>query len=603
MARRPHILIIGGASVDSLRADGQAITTPGGAALYTAIAARKAGADVRFFGFKPDPLPELFREPARMVDWVGPPCRLDDIPHFEIIYDERGDARMGAASWGKEDQLDPAMVPDALLESVDYIHIAAIHDPSLQMKFVQTLRRRSSAKLSAGTFGYMVHRAPDAVRALQEATDLFFLNGFEADLVFGRQAPTVRPGQILVITRGAEGADVWQGDWCTRVPCYPAQPLDLTGAGDSVCGGALAGLVDGLHPTQAVQLGAAVAALTIESPGMTGLLKATRMTIVQRQTQTVDARVSVDEAQVERIGAILADLPHIAPFDFTGPHFPPVGDPLAIPWFFATMLHQFGFWSPREGRWDQPMLANLDGERLKGSDYVFAAFARVLRDNPDLLAPRAQATLRWSDTEDTFRADDGNVPVPVLANHHALARSYGRDLWELGWTPELLVTLAQEAANPVAALVEKLDHIAGYREDPLRKKSMLLVAALGQRPEKFLDLADGRDLAPIIDYHLMRSCLRTGLVRVHDDALRATLLGRKLCTPADENAVRVASYDAIQRLCAHSGRDVGTVDYFFFGARKRCPELTEPDCANCPLESACAKDKGLFQPVLRTTFY
>ena len=603
MARRPHILVIGGASVDRLRADGQPLTTPGGAALYTAVAAKKAGADVRFFGYRPEPLPELFAEAARVVEWLGPPCALADVPHFEIIYDERGDARLERASWGSEDRLEPAMVPDSLLAGVDFIHIAAIHDPALQMRFAQSLRLRTSARLSAGTFGYMVHRAPDAVRALQEATDLFFLNGFEADAVFGRQAPTVRPGQVLVITRGADGADVWQGDWCTRVPCYPARPLDLTGAGDSVCGGALAGLADGLHPVQAVQLGAAVAALTIEAPGMTGLLAATRAAIVARQRVDVDLRVSVDDAQVERIAAILSDLPQIAPFDFTGPHFPPVGDPHAIEWFFAAMLHQFGFWSPREGRWDQPMVASLAGVACKGSDYVFAAFRRLLGARPEQLSARAQATLRWSDTEETFRADDGQVPLPVLAHHHTLARSYGRDMWELGWTPEFLVADARESARPVATLLERLGHIAGYREDPLRKKAMLLVAALGQRPEKFIDVDGGRELAPIIDYHLMRSCLRTGLVRVHDAALRHTLVERRLCAPADELAVRLASFAAIERLCAHSGRDVGTVDYFFFGARRRCPEVQEPDCARCPLEPACAKDTQLFQPVLRTTFY
>ena len=603
MPSRPHILIVGGASVDDLRAGGESITTPGGAALYTAVAARKAGADVRFFGYKPTPLPALFQDAARGVDWSGPPCAIEDIPHFEIVYDERGDARMARASWGSEDQLDPAMVPDSLLQDVDLIHIAAIHDPSLQMKFVQALRRRTSARISAGTFGYMVHRAPDAVRALQEATDLFFLNGFEADAVFGHQTPTVRPGQILVITRGAEGADVWQGDWCTRVPVYAAKPVDLTGAGDSVCGGALAALLEGMHPVEAVRLGAAVASVTIESPGMTGLLRTSRAAIAARQERARDPRVTVDDAQVERVGAVLAELPTIRPFDFTGPHFPPVGHPQTIDWLFATMLHQFGFWSPREGRWDQPMIAALNGEQCKGSDYVFAAFKRVLDTQPELLAPRAQATLRWSDTESTFAADDGTVPVPVLANHHALARGYGRDLWELGWTPELLVTQARESDNPVQFLASKLDHISGYREDPLRKKTMLLIAALGQRPEKFLQLGDGRDLAPIIDYHLMRSCLRTGLVQVHDDALRQTLSDRLLCKPADESAVRLASYDAISRLCAVSGRDVGTVDWFFFGARKRCPEVTEPACSVCELDGVCGKQKSLFQPVLRTTFY
>ncbi len=602
MARRPQILIIGGASVDSLRAGGEAVVTPGGGALYTALAARRAGASVRFFGMRPDPLPDLFAQAAAAVDWVGPACSLEDIPHFEIVYASDGDARLERASWGIEDQLDPSSVPDALLD-VDYIHIAAIHDPALQMKFVQALRRRCSAKLSAGTFGYMVHRAPDAVRALQEATDLFFLNGFEAEQVFGSQTPTVRPGQILVITRGSDGIDVWQGDHCSRVPCAPAKPVDLTGAGDSVCGGMLAGLVEGLHPHAAAQLGASVAALAIEGPGMSALLATNRSQIATRRNAAGDVRVQVDEIQLHKIAAQLAAMPAVDGFDFVGSLFPPVGDPRALDWFFAAIKHQFGFWTPMNGAYARPTYALFDGERLKGSDYCFAAFRRLLQQNPDQLTPKGQANLRWSDTEALFRADDGQVPMPVLANHHALARGYGRDMWELGWTPEVLLQLAKESPHPVAFLLQALDHISGYREDPLRKKSMLLVIALGQRPEKFIDLGDGRDLQPIIDYHLMRSCLRTGLVRVDEPALRRRLVQRILAAPNDEWAVRKACYEAIQRLAGESGRSMGAIDWFFFGARKRCPEMTAPECPSCPIEPACAKDKALFQPVLRTTFY
>ena len=602
MPRRPHILVIGGASVDRLRAAGQPVVTPGGAALYTAVAAQRAGADVRLFAMRPDPLPDLFATAANTVDWVGPTCLVEDLPHFEIVYDDAGDARLERASWGREDTLDPAMLPDALLNA-DTIHIAAIHDPGLQMKFVAALRRRTKARLSAGTFGYMVHRAPDAVRALMESVDLFFLNAFEAEQVFGDDRPAVRPGQVLVITRGAQGADVWQGDHCTRVPCIPTQPVDLTGAGDSVCGGALAGLAAGLHPTEAVRLGAAVASLTIESPGMAGLLAADRRLIDHRRGLLRDPRVALDDARIERMGQLLRDLPDIAAFDFVGPQLPEVNQPGALDFFFSACLHQFGFWTPRNGAWDAPTFASWNQEKLKGSDYCFAAFRRVLDNEPQRLTPRAQATWRWSDTEDLFRDDDGAVPMPVLANHHALLRGYGRDMWELGWTPESLVQAAQASDRPVRFLLQALDHVTGYREDPLRKKSMLLALCLTQRPEKWLDAGDGRDLAPVVDYHVMRTCLRTGIVTIQDETLLQDLSARRLLRPADEAIVRLACRDAVLRLCAVSGRDLGAIDWTFFSARKRCPETTEPECAACLLNPVCAHQKGLFQPVVRTTFY
>lgn len=602
MSRAPSILIIGGASVDRLRAGGEPLVTPGGGALYTAVAARKAGGDVAFFGMRPDPLPDLFSEAARQANWVGPPCRLEDIPHFEIVYDDAGAARMESASWGLEDRLDPDALPDDLLQA-EFIHIAAIHDASLQMKFIAHLRARTSARISAGTFGYMVHRSPDAVRALMDACDLFFLNAFEADTVFGGQAPLVRAGQILVVTRGADGADVWQGDHCTRIPVCPARPVDLTGAGDSVCGGMLAGLSLGLHPTFAARLGAAVAAITIEGPGMTSLLAADPVEIPQRWSPLVDRRVSVDEAQVERIARLVRDLDAVQPFDFTGENFPPVGDPHAVAWFFAAIKHQFGFWTPYNGVWQGSTFATWQGQPLKGSDYCFAAWRQVLRQQPQMLTPLGHASLRYGEFEAIFRDDSGRTPLPVLATHYALATNYGRDLWQLGWTPDELLSEARRQPRPVRWLLQKLDFLPGYREDPLRKKAMLLIVALAQRPERFLDLGDQADVAPIIDYHLMRSCLRTGLVRVDDDALKQRLTARRLLDPRDEHAVRMPCFEAVKLLARRSGRSIAAIDFFFFGARKRCPEVDAPDCSRCAVDPACAHDVALFQPVWRTTHY
>ena len=604
MTRGTTILVVGGASVDQIRADGEPRVNAGGAALYTALAAQRAGGRARFFGYRPAPLPDIFKPAADLVDWFGPACELSGLPHFKIVYEQDGEARLIGADWGIEETLSPEMLSDEQLQGVGLVHIAAIHAPELQMNFVRSIRQRSNARLSAGTYGYMARRSPDKVRALMESVDLFFLNEFEFKLVFGDERPPVRPGQILVVTRGSQGADVWQGDHCTRIPICPAQPVDLTGAGDSVCGGTLAGLARGLHPTEAVSLGSAVASKTIEAAGMESLLSA-NLDEIERRRRSVrrDPRVQVSRVQAGRIGQLISNLEEAKPFSFTGAHFPEVGDPNAIDFFFASILHQFGFWSPADGVYSRPTWAQWNGERLKGSDYCFAAFKRLLERDPARLSPRGQSSLRWQDTTDIFQDDTGQVPMPVLATHHALSRGYGRDLWELGQSPTDLVREAQRAADPGVYLMKVLDHVTGYREDPLRKKSMLLLLALGQRPEKFIDLNRCAALKPVADYHIMRSCLRTGLVEVGDEQLRERIVGRRLLEPVEERIVRDACFEAIEVLMDVSGRDIGTIDYFFFGARKRCPEMEEPECARCPVEPVCKQDLSMFQPVLRTTFY
>lgn len=67
--------------------------------------------------------------------------------------------------------------------------------------------------------------------------------------------------------------------------------------------------------------------------------------------------------------------------------------------------------------------------------------------------------------------------------------------------------------------------------------------------------------------------------------------------------MRRAAFEAVGALSELSGRDMGTVDWFLFQMRHRCPEATAPRCAECPADPACAHRIDLFQPVLRTTAY
>jgi hypothetical protein len=173
----------------------------------------------------------------------------------------------------------------------------------------------------------------------------------------------------------------------------------------------------------------------------------------------------------------------------------------------------------------------------------------------------------------------------------------------LAWTSADVVSLAQSSERPRSALLDLLTHIGGYKEDPLRKKAMLLCLILEQRPERFLVPAPGEPEPPVIDYHLMRSCLRIGLIDIHDDDLRRRVSAREELPSDDEWTIRWAAYRAIQQVQGQSGRSMGAVDWFFFGARQRCPEMTEPDCERCAVNPVCLHRKELFQPVMRTTFY
>jgi hypothetical protein len=306
---------------------------------------------------------------------------------------------------------------------------------------------------------------------------------------------------------------------------------------------------------------------------------------------------------VERVARLVARQSEVAEFDFVGPPFPAAGDPHALDFFFAATLQQFGFWTEAAGRYTSPMIASLEGRSLKGSDYLWAAYRRWMESQPAGLGPASQARLEADALLARLRSDDGLDPMPAVHLHLDQARSYGRDMEALGWTPAGIVDGANGAAQPLAAFLQRLDHVGGYKEDPLRKKSALLATILQQRPERFLRRDEDEIAPPIVDYHVQRSCLRTGLVVVQDEPLHHRLIARQTLAPADEEAVRHACAAAVRDLQRRSGRSMGAVDYLLFTARERCPEMTEPECARCSLDPVCAHAKALFQPVLRTTFY
>ena len=307
---------------------------------------------------------------------------------------------------------------------------------------------------------------------------------------------------------------------------------------------------------------------------------------------------------MNEISRLLARLDDASAYPFVGPGLPPAGHPEALDFFFATTLQQFGFWSEKDGRYDRPMVAPLGGVELKGSSYLFTAFLRRLEKDQGFCSPARQADMTREELLDVFRADDGSDPMPALELHLAQARQYGRDMLALGLTPAALIENARASSRPLQHLLCSLDRVGGYKEDPLRKKSSLLALILSQRPEGFLAFGKqrgcrARDRLPpdaLVPQDRPGRCRRRR-------AARQSLVARQVIDAGEEWAVRVAAYRAIEQVISASGKSCGAVDWFFFSARRRCPEMSRPECAQCPIDSACAHRIELYQPVHRTVFY
>ncbi len=586
------LVVIGGASLDVLHFRGRTERSAGGAGLYTALAAARAGARVTMVGPRPEPMPEELAVAAELLDWRGPAVPPERLPSFEIAHLGGGRTELRGAAWRAEAELSAGSLPADLPAGL--VFCIGLTDPRRQLEMVRHFKARGR-RVACGTYGGATRDAPEVVRELFAAADVFFCNRSEATRLFGDlEAARTAAGKLLFITLSAEGARVVQGRHAADVPGVAAEELDPTGAGDTFGGTVLARLGRGEHPVLAARRGVAAAAEMVTAVGPAALLR-------PPSAPRAEGRVRVDDVAIRRVAAVVGSLPDVEPFPFTGGDFPPAGHARTLDYFFAATLQQFGFWSATDGRYAEPYLASIGGRRLKGSDFLWAAYRRWLDEDARGLTPKDQRRLSSETLEHRLRADAGE-PLPALALRLEQATSYGRDLEDLGWSPAGIVAEANAESRPLAAFLDLLDQVGGYKEDPLRKKSALLALILRQRPEGFLRAA-GEDVPPVVDYHVQRGCLRIGLVRVDDDALRRRLIDRELLGAEDEWAIRVACFEAMAALQQTSGRSMGAVDWFFFQNRRRCPEMTEPECRRCEVDAVCSHHTSLFQPVRRTTFY
>ena len=313
-------------------------------------------------------------------------------------------------------------------------------------------------------------------------------------------------------------------------------------------------------------------------------------------------KANVDLERVQTVGSSLQVAAKRSALTFCASPFTELDDPLALEVLTIATAHQYGFWTGTDQGYGGPMWATIDGVRRKGSDFIWHAFTKAATADPTVVdADRLAAEPLLFD--EMCVDDDGVCPIPDAGSHRVVQQAYGATIGRLGGIRSV-IDRANASEDPLATLLDTLSAIPGYGEDPLAKKANLLALILANRPEHFLHLDDPGSIAPIADYHNIRTLLRTGCVRVADPGLRQILEDRSWTDAVGEASVRSASYEAINALCDASELNVGEVDGFLFTlGRSLCLETEDPNCGECPIEESCALHTELFQPIFRTTAY
>ena len=171
------------------------------------------------------------------------------------------------------------------------------NDPRAMMRYVEECRALGIAYFYDPS-QQIVRMESGVLRAGIEGAQALFVNDYEYSLIKKitglEQAEIVQTVQLLVVTCGEDGADIYTPDQVVHIPVAPAlQVSDPTGVGDAFRGGFLVGYARGWPLELCGQMGALAATYCIECTGPQGQFY-TPTEFVQRFRQHFDDHGKLD---------------------------------------------------------------------------------------------------------------------------------------------------------------------------------------------------------------------------------------------------------------------------------------------------------------------
>lgn len=171
---------------------------------------------------------------------------------------------------GPMGHMDPDKSLTGMAERSEMVHFST-GNPEYYIRVMQDLEDKDiSISLDPAQEVHRIWTADTFQRAIH-FTDILFSNQYEMSSMLkytGMKDPAELPVDLVVLTKGKQGAEIWSKGECSSIPSVPDVSVkDTTGAGDGFRAGFYAGLHRKYDIRRAAMLGAVTASFIIESVG------------------------------------------------------------------------------------------------------------------------------------------------------------------------------------------------------------------------------------------------------------------------------------------------------------------------------------------------
>ncbi len=247
MATQPDIVTIGHTSIDHVEIGGESKKQLGGAAVYSAMAAKifaKTGVVSRVGRDFPPSFLKILTEAN--ISTTGIRKLQGKSTFFEIEYDSQGAAHYKDFKLNAGRNISAKDIPLSFLKARGF-HIAPMN-PGKQRRIVDFLREKTFAVVSLNTYMGYAEKYKKSLIELMGLVDIFTINDDEAikltdarNLEHALKKLKKTAHNLTIITMGVYGSVVLADGEINFFPSvYQESPVDFTGCGDAFAGSFLA---------------------------------------------------------------------------------------------------------------------------------------------------------------------------------------------------------------------------------------------------------------------------------------------------------------------------------------------------------------------------
>ena len=211
---------------------------------------------------------------------VGMSCSLGETGGFRLVYDDRGDRTLDVL--GVAGRIRPKDIPDEFLHASFFLIGPILGEVDLEL--VEFIRSSSSSRLLLDPQGMVrvigsdrriVHRCDQAAFGkVAKMVDFIKPNEHESRTITGLEDPEQGLLQLKmlgpavpIVTLAERGSILIEGDRIFRVPAFPTDAIDPTGAGDAYAGSFITEYARTNNLVESALFASAAASIMVEQVG------------------------------------------------------------------------------------------------------------------------------------------------------------------------------------------------------------------------------------------------------------------------------------------------------------------------------------------------